>query len=199
MSRISRLLVLLVVVLLLAGCGDSERERALAARVQALEQALGEQQGQRRAELDEQARAAAVAAACDWIVPTCPTSIAGPGRAALAAGGAPADLSLWLLAAKLALLLLPVGVAGGVAGWLWARVSAPALAEAADARALLAELDGRRARAEAEIERLRGTWEKRRAAVEQAEARLAEVQAEAERLRADVDRLTELRKLVGGL
>lgn len=194
----TRLLVL-VLVLMLAGCGDAERERELAARVAVLEQALAEQRGQRQAELAEQARAASVAAACDWLVPTCPSSVAEPGRRALAAGVSPGPLGLWLVASKLALLLLPLAAAVGMGGWAWVRWSRPALAEAEAARALLAELDVRRARAEADIERLRGVWTTRRAEVEQAQQVLAELQAQADRLRADVARLEELRRLVGGL
>lgn len=192
----TRLLALLLVVLALAGCGD---ERALQARVRALEAQLAEQQGQRQAELEAASRAASVAAACDWLVPTCPSSVTDPGRRALAAGVSPGALSLWLIAGKAALLLLPLAAAGGLSGWLWTRWSRPALAEAARARALLADLDARRARAEADIERLRGVWTTRRAEVEQAQAALTELQAEAERLRADVARLDELRRLVGGL
>lgn len=192
----TRLLALLLVVLALAGCGD---ERALQARVRELEAQLAEQQGQRQAELDEQARAASVAAACDWLVPTCPEAVAAPGRRALAAGVSPDALGLWLLAAKLAVLLLPVGLAVGLSGWAWARWSRPALRRAAEARALLAEADQRQARAQAEIERLRGVWAARRAEIEAAEASLAELRAEADRLRADVARLEELRRLVGGL
>lgn len=192
----TRLLVLLLVALALAGCAD---ERALQARVRELEAQLAEQQGQRQAELDEQARAASVAAVCDWIIPTCPGVIADPGRRALAAGVSPGPLGLWLFAGKLALLLLPLAVAAGAGGWAWVRWSRPALAEAEAARALLAELDARRARAEADIERLRGVWTTRRAEVEQAQAALAELDAQAERLRADVARLDELRRLVGGL
>ena len=195
----TRLLVLLLVVLALAGCGDQERERALERQVAALQAQLAQQQGQRQAELEAASRAASVAAACDWIIPTCPEAVAAPGRRALAAGVSPGALSLWLIAGKAALLLLPLAAAGGLAGWLWTRWSRPALAEAARARALLAELDARRARAEADIERLRGVWERRRAELEAVEARLAELQAEAERLRADVARLDELRRLVGGL
>lgn len=194
----TRLLVL-VLVLMLAGCGDAERERELAARVAVLEQALAEQQGQRQAELEAAARAASVAAACDWLVPTCPASIAEPGRAALAAGAAPADISLWLLVAKLALLVLPVGAAAGLSGWLWSRASAPALAEAARARALLAELAVRRDQAEAEVARAQALLRQRRGEVEQAQAELTELRAQADRLRADVARLEELRRLVGGL
>jgi len=195
----TRLLVLLLVALVLAGCGDPERERALERQVAALQAQLAQQQGQRQAELDAQARAASVAAVCDWIIPTCPEAVAAPGRRALAAGVSPSGLSLWLLAAKLALLVLPLGAAAGLSGWLWLRWSRPALAEASAARALLAELDARRARAEAAIERLRGVWQQRRADVEAAEARLAELQAEAERLRADVTRLERLRQGLQGL
>lgn len=194
----TRLLVL-VLVLMLAGCGDAERERELAARVAVLEQALAEQQGQRQAELEAASRAASVAAVCDWIIQTCPEAVAAPGRRALAAGVSPGPLGLWLVAAKLAVLLLPVGLAGGLSGWAWVRWSRPALRRAAEARALLAEADQRQARAQAEIERLRGVWAARKSEIEAAEARLAELQAEAERLRADVARLEELRRLIGGL
>lgn len=188
--------LVLVLVLMLAGCGD---ERALRAEVRQLREALAAQQGQRQAELDALARAASLAAACDWIIPTCPSSVTEPGRRALAAGVSPGALSLWLIAGKAALLLLPLAAAGGMGGWAWARWSRPALAEAARARALLAEADQRQARAQAEVERLRGVWERRRAELEAAEARLAELQAEAERLEAVVERLRRLRDGLTGL
>jgi len=191
----TRLLVL-VLVLVLTGCGDDEALRAENAR---LREALAAQQGQRQAELDALARAASVAAACDWLVPTCPASVADPGRRALAAGVSPGPLGLWLVASKLAVLLLPLAAAVGMGGWVWVRWSRAALAEAEAARALLAELDARRARAEADIERLRGVWTTRRAEVEQAQAKLAELRAEEQRLRDAVARLRQMRDGLTGL
>lgn len=194
----TRLLVLLMVLLMLTGCGCGDNA-ALRAEIERLREDLAAQEGRRQAEIDALSRAASVTAACDWLVPVCPDSMTALGRSALEAGYGPDRLSLVLMTAKLCLLLLPVGLASGLAGWAWAQWSRPALRQAAEARALLAEAEQRQARARAEIERLQAIQAAQRAEIEAAKEELAELQEEQQRLRDAIERLRQIRDGLTGL
>lgn len=188
-----------LLVLLLAGCEAT----ALRIENQRLRDALEQQQGAAAAEIARRDRAAAIAQACDWLVPICPAGLVGPGRAALAEGYGPSRLGLGLLGIKLLVLIVPlagaIGAGAGAAGWVWARVSGPALQRADEARRLLAAADARQARAQAEIDRLSTELRERRAQVEDAEDELDRLAAEVSRLRQTVQRLQKIRGGLSGL
>lgn len=151
----------LALTLFLSGCGDGRELAECRARLDA-------QRGEMEAKIAELERRAAVAQACDYLIPLCPASMTAPGREALQYGYSGGGALFWaLVLAKLVALLIPGCLAGGAAGWAWARWSAPALDEAEAARRMVDEAESQAARA-------------RQAAAQAAEqARQAKVEAEA--------------------
>ena len=108
----------------LGGCSSNlEESKKLHDEIIELRQQLASRSAERSAELVYQERQAALAAACDWVVPVCPDRITKPGRQAQAEGfGGGGDFLFWTI------VLLKVLIAGtGVGafsitlllGWDW--------------------------------------------------------------------------------
>lgn len=102
----------LLALVLLGGCSENREEIIkLRHELNELRQQLTLQTAERAAELAYYERQAAIAAACDWVVPLCPPSITSPGRQAQEAGfGGGADFLFWTI------VLLKTLIAGAGAG-----------------------------------------------------------------------------------
>lgn len=92
----------------LGGCSSNlEESKKLHDEIIELRQQLASRSAERSAELVYQERQAALAAACDWVVPVCPDRITKPGRQAQAEGfGGGGDFLFWTI------MLLKVLIAG---------------------------------------------------------------------------------------
>jgi len=92
----------------LGGCSSNlEESKKLHDEIIELRQQLASRSAERSAELVYQERQAAIAAACDWVVPVCPDRITKPGRQAQAEGfGGGGDFLFWTI------MLLKVLIAG---------------------------------------------------------------------------------------
>ena len=92
----------------LGGCSSNlEESKKLHDEIIELRQQLASRSAERSAELVYQERQAALAAACDWVVPVCPDRITKPGRQAQAEGfGGGGDFLFWTI------VLLKVLIAG---------------------------------------------------------------------------------------
>ena len=108
----------------LGGCSSNlEESKKLHDEIIELRQQLASRSAERSAELVYQERQAALAAACDWVVPVCPDRITKPGRQAQAEGfGGGGDFLFWTIV-LLKVLIAGTGV-GAVSitlllGWDW--------------------------------------------------------------------------------
>lgn len=190
-----RLLLALALAMTLTGCDNEARREA-----DALREKLESQYGKRQAEIAELERRAAIAQACDYILPTCPDSMTEPGYDAIRHGFSGGGFLFWALAAaKLAALLAAAGAGAGAAGWVWARLSRPALDDVEQAKKLIAE-----ASAAAEASRREAAnWAQKattaKAEVEKLAAAADKLRAEAAALEQQISDLRKIRDLLTGL
>lgn len=106
----------------------------LIGRVSVLEEALSIQEAKRA----EKETALLLAVSCDYVMPICPESIAGPGRILLSAGVLPNDrlLQMWIMWKAIGLLtsavLLFCGLRISWAAWSAANISRKVASDRAD-------------------------------------------------------------------
>ena len=215
--------------LMLGGCSDeryvaslvrdAEHQRQLTTRCIAkneqLVRMLEEQQGMRAAELAYLSGQATIAAACDFMLPLCPSSVAEPGRKAIADGiGVDRSLTFW--AAVLAKLLVPVGllVCTSVAmRWGRLRLLEPARARQEEARTLVetaqqraqeaeeraVQAELRRELAEEALAQTRGTLREAQEELMQLDEDIAQAKQKLEQMRVESARQEALRRSFGRL
>ncbi|KVE39485.1 hypothetical protein WS68_22340 [Burkholderia sp. TSV86] len=92
----------LLVTIILSGCDDSERliaeNKQLRTELYAQENKLSELKVRLQVDIESHRTDAAVAAGCDFLIPMCPSSVAGAGREALMQGYSPGSKSLfWII------------------------------------------------------------------------------------------------------
>lgn len=143
------------------------------------------------------------AAACDYLIPICPSSLTAAGREAIAAGYGGAGVGFYaLVAAKLAALVAVVAAALGALAAVFYRFVMPARSEVEAARAAVAgagdqvrALDEDRQQIEAEIERLQRARQQAEAAraraTDEAAAAAAQLHAIREQIEAEQNKKTE--------
>jgi len=186
---------LLFLALILAGCNRSDSSFY---EVQRLREALQKQEGTRRAELEAMATNAAIAEACDFLVPLCPASVTTPGHDAIRLGitGGASWIFWGAVLAKLAALGALLGAAFGVARLHWLKLGKPARREIEKANNLIDQAEQRAREATREAIRLDHKNE-------QAQLQLEQLQLQLEQLTQEVDshkaRLDETKTLQAAL
>lgn len=184
--------IAIVIALSLGGCADAELEKILAKeRADAAARAYAERQ-------------ATIAQACEHVINICPASMTAAGRAAIAKGASGGGPLFWLLVTlKVMAILVPAaaatGAAAGASGWIWARLSQPALDDLQTARKTISQAQQTAQRAAADAQAWAQQAEAAKAEALAAASAKAEAEAQLESLRLEIERLQSAKSLLTGL